>query len=88
MEVLVEAQNIDDIPFIGSIPGLNGLTIAVGFSGHGFALAPAIGRCVADQINGRLTPELEGLNPTRIASFTPESIETFITEITMGDFLE
>jgi glycine/D-amino acid oxidase-like deaminating enzyme len=84
----LEAQSIDDIPFIGSIPGLNGLTVAVGFSGHGFALAPAIGRCVADQINSLLTPELEGLNPTRIASFTPESIETFITEITMGDFLE
>lgn len=84
----LEAQSIDDIPFIGSIPGLKGLTIAVGFSGHGFALAPAIGRCVADQINGRSTPELEGLNSTRIASFQPDTVESFISETTRTDFLE
>jgi sarcosine oxidase subunit beta len=83
----LEAQSIDDIPFIGSIPGLGGLTIAVGFSGHGFALAPAVGRCVADQINGRPTPELEGLSPTRIAAFQPDAVEKFITETTKADFL-
>lgn len=84
----LEAQSIDDIPFIGQIPGLSGFTLAVGFSGHGFALAPAIGRCVADQINGLPTPELKELNPTRIATFSPESIEAFITDGTKSDFLE
>jgi sarcosine oxidase, subunit beta len=84
----LEAQSIDDIPFIGQIPGLSGFTVAVGFSGHGFALAPAIGRCVADQINGLSTPELDALNPSRIATFTPESIEAFISEATRDDFLE
>jgi sarcosine oxidase subunit beta len=83
----MEAQSIDDIPFIGQIPGLSGLTIAVGFSGHGFALAPAIGRCVADQINGLSTPELEELNATRILTFSPESIAAFINETTRDDFL-
>jgi sarcosine oxidase, subunit beta len=84
----LEAQSFDDIPFIGQVSGLSGLTLAVGFSGHGFALAPAIGRCVADQINGLSTPELEAFNPTRIATFSPESIEAFITEATRDDFLE
>lgn len=84
----LEAQSIDDIPFIGSMPGLKGLTIAVGFSGHGFALAPAIGRSVADQINGHPTPELEGLNPTRIAGFEPDTVESFISETTRTDFLK
>jgi sarcosine oxidase subunit beta len=84
----LEAQSIDDIPFIGSIPGLKGLTLAVGFSGHGFALAPATGRCVADQINGRSTPELEGLNPARIARFQPDAVESFISATTKNDFLE
>ena len=84
----MEAQSIDDIPFIGQIPGLSGLTIAVGFSGHGFALAPAIGRCVADQINGLSTPELEELNATRILTFSPESIAAFINETTREDFLD
>ena len=83
----LEAQSIDDIPFIGQIPGLSGFTLAVGFSGHGFALSPAIGRSVANQINGLPTPELDALDPSRIASFTPESIEAFISEETRGDFL-
>jgi len=83
----LEAQSIDDIPFIGQIPGLSGFTLAVGFSGHGFALAPAVGRCVADQINGLPTPELDELHPSRIATFTPESIAAFISEGTLGDYL-
>jgi len=83
----LEAQSIDDIPFIGHIPGLSGFTLAVGFSGHGFALSPAVGRCVADQINGSPTPELDDLHPSRIANFTPESNEAFISETTRGDFL-
>jgi glycine/D-amino acid oxidase-like deaminating enzyme len=84
----LEAQSIDDIPFIGQIPGLSGFTLAVGFSGHGFALSPAVGRCVADQMNGLPTPELDALRPSRIATFTPESIETFITEPASCDYLE
>jgi sarcosine oxidase subunit beta len=83
----LEAQSIDDIPLIGQIPGLSGFTIAVGFSGHGFALSPAIGRCIADQMNGLTTPELNELHPSRIANFSPESIDAFINESTSGDFL-
>lgn len=66
----LEAQSIDDIPFIGFAPGLDGLTLALGFSGHGFALAPAVGRAVANLINDQPTIELEGLNPARIAHLT------------------
>jgi len=83
----LEAQSIDDIPFIGQIPGLNGFTLALGFSGHGFALSPAVGRCVADQMNGIPTPELDELHPSRIATFTHESIEAFTTEIARSNTL-
>ena len=83
----LEAQSIDSIPFIGQMPGLHGFTLAVGFSGHGFALSPAIGRSVADQINGLPTPELDELHPSRIATITDESIEAFISETTRGDLL-
>jgi sarcosine oxidase, subunit beta len=65
----LEALSSDDIPLVGVIPGLDGLTLAVGFSGHGFALAPAVGRSVADQIEGRPTPELDGLSPNRMINF-------------------
>jgi sarcosine oxidase subunit beta len=77
----LEALSFDDIPFIGSIPGLDGLTIATGFSGHGFAIAPAVGRSVADQIDGQPTPELDDLSPSRIASSHPGQVEDFIRRI-------
>ncbi|HKV58714.1 MAG TPA: FAD-binding oxidoreductase [Ktedonobacteraceae bacterium] len=75
----LEAQSIDDIPFIGSAPGLDGLILALGFSGHGFAISPAVGRAVADQLAGRPTPELDSLSPARLASFDPARIAAFLT---------
>ncbi|HLX58652.1 MAG TPA: FAD-binding oxidoreductase [Ktedonobacteraceae bacterium] len=75
----LEAQSIDDIPFIGAAPGLDGLTLALGFSGHGFAIAPAVGRAVADLINGQPTTELEGLSPVRMARFDPQQVAQFIS---------
>ena len=66
----LEAQSIDDIPFIGFAPGIDGLTLALGFSGHGFALSPAVGRAIANLITGQPTIELEGLNPVRITHLT------------------
>jgi len=79
----LEALSFDDIPFVGTISGLDGLTVAAGFSGHGFAISPAVGRSVADQINGHLTPELDGLSPNRIATFHPGKVEAFVTETTI-----
>jgi sarcosine oxidase subunit beta len=35
----------------------DGLWVAAGFSGHGFMVAPAIGRLVADELDGRPSPE-------------------------------
>jgi sarcosine oxidase subunit beta len=74
----LEAESIDDIPFIGSFSGLQGLTIALGFSGHGFALSPAVGQSVAHHIVGQATPELDGLRPDRISNFSAEQVNTFI----------
>ncbi|WP_420635032.1 NAD(P)/FAD-dependent oxidoreductase [Candidatus Palauibacter sp.] len=39
-------------PVLGPAPGLPGLYLAYGFSGHGFKMAPAIGRCVAQSLRG------------------------------------
>jgi sarcosine oxidase subunit beta len=74
----LEAQAIDGIPFIGATPNYEGLSVAVGFSGHGFALAPAVGRALADQLAGKATPELAGLSPARIAQWSEEQIEAFM----------
>jgi len=76
----LEAQSFDDLPFIGTIPGLDGLTLALGFSGHGFAISPAVGRCVADQIIGNAVTELDDLSPSRMATFPPNQVEAFVSE--------
>lgn len=73
----IEAECFDEIPLIGRAPGLEGLTLALGFSGHGFAIAPAVGRALADQLAGRPTPELDGLRPERTASFDPAAVARF-----------
>lgn len=46
----VEAIAADEVPVIGSLPGFEGVTIAAGFSGHGFALSPIVGQLVAEQL--------------------------------------
>ena len=40
-------------PVLGLVPGVQGLTIAFGFSGHGFKLAPAVGLCLAQHVLGQ-----------------------------------
>jgi sarcosine oxidase subunit beta len=76
----LEARSLDGIPYIGPIRGLGGLTVATGFSGHGFALAPAVGRAVADLLAGRPTPELAVLSPDRIDVFDREAVERFLAD--------
>lgn len=76
----LEAECFDGVPLIGPAPGYEGLTLAVGFTGHGFAISPAVGRTVADQLAGKPTPELDLLTPSRMTTFDPDEVERFINE--------
>jgi sarcosine oxidase subunit beta len=40
-------------PIMGPCPGIEGLYLAVGWSGHGFKLSPAVGEVVAAEVSGR-----------------------------------
>ena len=51
----------DDLPVLGPVPGLDGVLVAAGFSGHGFALAPIVGDVLARLALGR------DAQPTRTA---------------------
>lgn len=42
----------DGVPCIGPTPGIPGLVLAAGFSGHGFGIAPGAGHLVADLVSG------------------------------------
>jgi sarcosine oxidase, subunit beta len=56
----------DHHPILGSVDGLDGLWLAVGFSGHGFMMAPAVGRRIAAAVAGeQLHPSLEELSLER-----------------------
>ena len=61
-----EAFSIDHVPALGPVSGLDGLIVAAGFSGHGFALSPAVGRLLARCVaQGVVDPLLAPLSPDR-----------------------
>ncbi|MGY6272019.1 NAD(P)/FAD-dependent oxidoreductase [Achromobacter denitrificans] len=56
-------------PVLGRLPGIEGLVVGYGFSGHGFKLSPTVGRILAQEALGL---------PTDV-SLAPYSIERFST---------
>ncbi|TMV04004.1 NAD(P)/FAD-dependent oxidoreductase [Brucella haematophila] len=61
----------DIIPTISPIPGVEGLIVATGFSGHGFGIGPGAGRLVADMVSGE-TPVVDP-SPFHISRFSDGS---------------
>lgn len=68
----IEARAADDVPILGPVPGLDGLVVAAGFSGHGFALSPIVGQLVAELIvEGAPSTPLDALHLDRFAGAAP-----------------
>src|SRR5204862_6798253 len=63
----LEAFTPDELPILGPAPGIDGLLVAAGFSGHGFALSPVVGDVLALLAHGRdaLEPLWRGLRVDR-----------------------
>jgi glycine/D-amino acid oxidase-like deaminating enzyme len=62
----------DHQPYLGPVPGVPGLCVAAGFSGHGFKLAPVIGEMVASAITGAATAfDIELFSPYRLHEQRP-----------------
>lgn len=61
----------DAVPVISPVEALPGLTIATGFSGHGFGIGPGAGRLAADLVTGR-SPVVDR-TPFRLSRFTDGS---------------
>jgi len=55
-------------PVLGTLPGIDGLHVAYGFSGHGFKLSPIVGRIVAQGALGLATDF--ALEPYSLARFS------------------
>jgi sarcosine oxidase subunit beta len=56
-------------PVLGRVPGIDGVVVGYGFSGHGFKLSPAVGRVLAQEALG-MTPD---------TSLAPYAYERFAT---------
>ena len=69
---LYEVNTLDGNGIIGEWPGLTGLFLANGFSGHGFQHCHAVGRHLAELILGRQPSlDLSRLGPQRIIDNEP-----------------
>jgi glycine/D-amino acid oxidase-like deaminating enzyme len=69
---LYDVNTLDGNAIVGEWPPIRGLHLAVGFSGHGFQQAPAVGRYLAEEILG-LPNELDlgRLGPQRVIDREP-----------------
>ena len=61
-------------PVLGPVEGIEGLILAFGFSGHGFKLAPALGKVLAQGALGR--PQDVDIGPYRIGRFAEGALLT------------
>jgi sarcosine oxidase subunit beta len=64
-----EAISVDDIPIIDHVPGVDNLILATGWSGHGWAIAPAVCELLAVWALTRTRPDL--LEPFGLERFRP-----------------
>ena len=59
----LESVSIDGVPIIDRVPGLANAHVATGWSGHGWAIAPAVTKLLVDWA-------LEGERPPALAPFS------------------
>lgn len=63
----IESFSRDNYPIISGLPEHPGMIVAAGFSGHGFAIAPGVGRRVAEWVTTGRIPDV--LRPFDIGRF-------------------
>jgi sarcosine oxidase, subunit beta len=73
-------------PMLGPVPGVDGLHIACGFSGHGFKLSPVVGELVAEKVvDGRTTlGDIDLFSPARFFEDRPITSPHPYTVATLG----
>ncbi len=65
----------DSHPIVDSVDGVEGLYICTGFSGHGFKLAPAVGKLIAElMLDGKVSSI--DIRPLRMSRFAENDLNT------------
>jgi sarcosine oxidase subunit beta len=77
----------DHHPLLGPIPGLDGLVVATGFSGHGVMHAPITGTLIAELLldGGATTLDIAPLSPLRFAAGIPIATGRLERQTEQGD---
>jgi sarcosine oxidase len=61
-----DGYTVDETGLLGFVPGMDGVVVAVGFSGHGFKMASSLGAVAADLISeGTTTTDVSFMDPAR-----------------------
>jgi sarcosine oxidase len=61
-----DGYTVDGTGLLGCVPGMDGVVVAVGFSGHGFKMATSLGAVAADLIaEGTTTTDVSFMDPMR-----------------------
>lgn len=58
----------DDLPVIGAMPGVEGLVVAAGSSGHGLKTGPAVGEAIARLVTSGAPAILVPFSPARLGT--------------------
>lgn len=66
-----DSSSFDQIPIIDEVPGHRRVLFGTGWSGHGFAIGPAVAELLAHWLRDGKKPAV--LEPFRLARFHPES---------------
>ena len=64
--VCADGYTVDDTGLLGLVPGMDGVAVAVGFSGHGFKMSASLGAVAADLLaDGGTATDVSFMNPAR-----------------------
>jgi sarcosine oxidase len=64
--VCADGYTPDETGLLGPVPGMDGVVVAAGFSGHGFKMASSLGAVAADLIaDGQTATDVSFMNPAR-----------------------
>jgi sarcosine oxidase len=66
--VCADGYTADETGLLGHVPGMDGVVVATGFSGHGFKMASSLGAVAADLISeGTTATDVSFMDPMRFA---------------------
>ncbi|WP_404311860.1 FAD-dependent oxidoreductase [Agrococcus terreus] len=72
--VCADGYTPDGDGVVGAVPGMDGVVVAAGFSGHGFTMASSLGAAAVElALDGRTGTDVSSLDPARFGAVEARS---------------